>query len=181
MGNGLPDAKGIADRKHDVADLQFIGIGKIERREFLAGIFQAQHSEIGARILQHDLDVELALVAERHLGFARALDHVVVGDHEAAGIDDDPGAERALHLLTGQARVRSAEKPPEERIIEERRAVLDHLGRIDVDHGRGHPLDDRGIGQREFGGRAGHPALLTGGEADESEQEERRKRDCAQA
>src|SRR6266568_2433438 len=90
-------------------------------------------------------------------------------------------SERALHLLAGQARVRSAEEPAEERIVEERRPVLDHLGRIDVDHGRGHPLDDRGIGQREFGGRAGHPALLSGGEAGESEQEERRKRGCAQA
>ena len=36
VGDGLPDAEGIADRKHDVADLQFIGIGKIEGREFLA-------------------------------------------------------------------------------------------------------------------------------------------------
>ena len=35
VGHGLADAEGIADREHDVADQQFIGIGEVERREFL--------------------------------------------------------------------------------------------------------------------------------------------------
>ena len=34
--HGLPDAERIADRKHDVADLHFVGIRKLKRRETLA-------------------------------------------------------------------------------------------------------------------------------------------------
>ena len=44
-----------------------------------------QHREVGARILQHDLGLELALVGERDLDLAGALDDVVVGDDEAGG------------------------------------------------------------------------------------------------
>jgi hypothetical protein len=82
--HGLPDAKGIADRKHDVADLQFIGVGKIERRELLVGIFQAQHGEIGAAVLENDLGLELALVRKRHLDLIGAFDDMIVG-HDQAG------------------------------------------------------------------------------------------------
>ena len=73
-------------------------------------------------VLEHDLGVELALVGERDFHFARALDHVVVGDDEPGRIDDDAGAERPQHLL---ARHR-AEELAEQRIVHERIAVLDH-------------------------------------------------------
>ena len=67
-------------------------------------VLQAQHGEIGARILQHDLGLELALVGERDLDLVGALDDVVVGHDQAGGIDDHAGAERALHLLAAAGR-----------------------------------------------------------------------------
>ena len=44
------------------------------------------------------------------------------------GVDDDAGAERALHLLA-RAAAAAAEEPAEERIVEQRLAVLDRPGR----------------------------------------------------
>ena len=181
VGHGLADPERIANGEHDVADLQLIGIAELQRGELFAHALEPHYREIGAGVLEHQLGLELALVGERDLHFARPLDHVVVGDHEPARIDDDAGAERALHLLARQARVRAAEEAAEERIVEERRAILDHLGRIDVDHRRGDPLHDRRIGEGQLGGRAGHPALLGSGDAAEPEQEKREKRGCEQA
>ena len=59
-----------------------------------AAVLDAEHREIGARVLEHDLDLELALVGERDLHLVGAVDDVVVGDDDARGIDDDAGAER---------------------------------------------------------------------------------------
>ena len=143
--HGLADAEGIADREHDVADHQLVGIGEIERREFLVRVLQPQHREIGAAVLQHDLGLELALVGQRHLDLVGALDDVDVGDDEAGRIDHHARAERALHLLLLAAG--HAEEAAEDRIVQERIAVLHHLGGVDVDHRRLHALHDRRIGQ----------------------------------
>ena len=72
-------------------------------------------------------------------------DHVHVGDDEAGRIDDHAGAERALHLAAAVAG--DAEEVAEDRIVEQRIAVLHHLGGIDVDHRRGHPLHHRRVGE----------------------------------
>jgi hypothetical protein len=92
-----------------------VGIGEVERRETLARILEAQHREIGAAVLEHDLGLELALVGQRDLHLIRALDDVIVGDDEARGIDHDAGAERALHLLGLLAG--NAEEAAEDRVV----------------------------------------------------------------
>ena len=102
--------------------------------------------------------VEFALVGERDLHVAGVLDDVIVGDDEARCIDDDAGAERALHLLPRHAA--AAEELAEERIGHERILVLDHVAGIDVDHRRRHALHHRRIGQLELSGRSRHLALL---------------------
>ncbi len=76
------------------------------------------------------------------------------------GIDDHAGAERALHLLGLLAR--HAEEAAEDRVVQERIAVLHHLGGVDIDHRRLHPLHDRRIGQLQFGRRGRHAAVLRG-------------------
>src|SRR4029077_19091733 len=103
MSDGLADAERIAEREHDVADLQLVGIAELDRREALPAVFDAQYRQVGARVLQHDLGLELALVGERDLHLARTLDHVFFGLNQAAGIDDPARAERALHLFLRQA------------------------------------------------------------------------------
>ena len=67
VGHGLADGERIADGEHDVADLQRVGIGELERGKALVLRLEPQHREIRARILEHDLGFELALVGERDL------------------------------------------------------------------------------------------------------------------
>ena len=140
MRHGLTDAERIADRQHQIADRERVGIGEIENGKPLVDALEAKDREIAVLVLEHDFGVELPLVGQRNLHFARALDHVVVGDHEARRIDDDPGAERAQHLLARHC----AEELAEQRIVDERVAVLDYPRGVDIDHGRRGPLDHRG-------------------------------------
>ena len=158
MRHGLADAEGIADREHDVADLQVVGIGKIERGEFLPSVLHLQHRQIGAAVLQHDLGLELALVGKRDFHLVGALDDVVVGDDEAGRIDHHARSQRALHLLRLLAG--HAEEAAEDRVVQQRVAVLHRLGGVDVDHRRLHPLHDRRIGQFYLGRRGRHAAVL---------------------
>ena len=88
MGDGLPDTERIADRQHHIADLQRIGIAEFDGGKALLHVQQSQHREIGARILQHDLGFELALVGQRDLDFARAVDDVIIRHHHPAGVDN---------------------------------------------------------------------------------------------
>ena len=158
MGHGLADAERIADRQHHVADLQLVGIGEFQCREALAGTLDAQHGEIAALVLEHDVGWEFALVGERDLDVAGVLDDVVIGDDEARRVDQDAGAERALHHLPRHAA--TAEELAEERIGHERVLVLDHVAGIDVDHCRCHALHHGRIGKLELSGRSRHLALL---------------------
>ncbi len=152
-----PTPNGSPIAKHDVADLQLVGVGKIERREALLGALDAQHREIAALVLQHDVGCKLALVGERDLHFAGIRDDVIIGDDEAGRINDDAGAERALDLL---ARHAAAEELAEKRVGHKRVAVLDDPRRVDVHHGRRDPLHDRREGELKLGIGRWNAALL---------------------
>ena len=168
MRDGLAYAERIADREHDIADHQFIRVGEIERREFLAGVFQAQHGKVGARVLQHDLGLEFALVGQRNLDLVCALDDVDIGYDKTGRIDHYARSQRALHLfrlLAGHA-----EEAAEDRIIEQRIAILHHLGGVDVDHRRLHALHDRRVGQSDVRRRGRDAAILRGPAVDGARQ-----------
>ena len=144
-GDCLADAEGIADGKHEIAHLHRIGIGELDGRQVAPDVADdAQDREIGALVLQHDLGIELAAIGERHTDLIGKLNDVIVGDDQAIGADDDPGAERALHALAGPATEGVAEELAEEGIGEEGRDLaLDGARGIDVDDGRRHALDHR--------------------------------------
>ncbi len=130
----------------------------------------AQHGEIAALVLEHDVGWEFALVGERDLDVAGALDDVIIGDDEARRVDQDAGAERALHHLPRHAA--AAEELAEERVGHERILVLDHVAGVDVDHRRRHALHHRRIGQLELSGRSRHLALLGAGGRQQGRDEE---------
>ncbi len=48
----------------------------------IVAALEAEHREVGARIAQRDLGVELALVGQRHPHVGHVLDHVEVGHHQ---------------------------------------------------------------------------------------------------
>ena len=104
MGDRLPDREGIADREHYVPNLERVGVSKLERREAFVLRSDAQHREIRARIFEHHVGLEFALVRERHLDLVCSLDDVVVGDDQARGVDENARAERALHRVSLPAR-----------------------------------------------------------------------------
>jgi hypothetical protein len=151
-----PTPNGIADRQHEIADLQRVGIADLDRGEIL-GALQLEHGKVRARVAQQDRRLEFTLVGERDLNLGHALDDVVVGDHQPAGIDDHARTERTLHLLARQAEAAIAEEAAEERIVHERvlRPPLD-AGAIDVDDRVGRLLHDRREGQGDLLARLGH-------------------------
>ena len=148
MGHGLADAEGVADREYDVADLQFVGIGEIEGREFLMRALEPQYRQIAAGILEHDLGLEFPLVGKRYLDLIGAFDDVDVGHDQTRGIHHHARSQRTLHLLRLLAG--HAEEAAEDRIVEQRIMVPHHLGGIDIDHGRLHALHDRRVGEHQL-------------------------------
>ena len=160
MGDGLADGEGIADGEHDVAYLKRVRISELERGKALVLRLDAQHRQVRARILQHHLGFEFALVGQRHLDLVRSLDDVVVGHHETCGIDEDARTQGALDLLTrSSGAIGHPEEAPEDRVVEQAIADGDGLGGIDIDHGRRGTLHYRGVGQPKLVGRGGDTPL----------------------
>jgi hypothetical protein len=166
-GDRLADAEGVADGKHQVAHLGLVGVLEFESRQVLLAGVDAQHREVGALVAQHQLGRELAAVGQHHGDLVGALDHVMVGHHQAAGIDDDPGAERVLGALALPAEVTEAvaEEALEEGIVEQRREglpLLHHALGVDIDHRRRDPAHHRREGQCDLLAGFGHLRVLRG-------------------
>jgi len=160
-GHRLADAEGIADRQHQVADLDLVAVADHQGRKLFLGV-DLQHGEIETLVFQHDLDREFAAVGERHLDVVGTVDHVVVGDHHAVRTDNDTGAERGL--LLSPVRHALAEELLEEGITGEGRdAALHHALGIDVDHRAMGLLDQRRKRHLHLGSRLGNTKLLREG------------------
>ena len=89
MRHRLTDAERIADRQHQVADLEIVGIGEFEGGEAFGRALDAQHREIAALILKHNIGVEFAFIGKRDLHLVGALDHMIICDDKSVRIDDD--------------------------------------------------------------------------------------------
>ena len=91
----LPDAERIADGKDEIADFETVRVGELDDGELSALGIEAQHGKVDVLVLEHDLGRELPPVRQGHgdFLFAASLDHVVVGNDEAAGIDQNARAE----------------------------------------------------------------------------------------
>ena len=91
----------------------------------------------------------------------------MIGDHQAAGIDDDPGAEGILGPLARPAEVAEAvaEEALEEGIVEQRREGLlpHHALGVDVDHRRRDAAHHRREGQRNLLAGLRHLRLIGSG------------------
>jgi len=142
-GHRVREAEGVADRDHGLADHE-IGRGPEGDVRQVAARLDAHDRDVGVGVRSHQRGVELALVGERHVDAARALDHVHVGHDGAVGRDDDARAE-ARRLEAPGARVDEvAEELLEERVLREgegRAALLDDLLGRDVHHRRARLLD----------------------------------------
>ncbi len=135
-----PTPKGLPDGEHQVAHFGLVGILELKGGQGLARRVDAQHREIGALVADHQFRREFPAVGQHHGDLRGALDHVMVGHHQTAGIDDDPGPERILNPFSrlAEAAEAIAEEALEEGIVEQRREspLLHHALGVDVDHRR---------------------------------------------
>ena len=92
--------EGIADRQHPIADPDLVAVAELDRGERL-GRFDAQQRQIGLGVLAHHLGLEIGVVLKRHGDLVRIGDDVVVGHHQARGIDDEARAERGRMARQG--------------------------------------------------------------------------------
>jgi hypothetical protein len=150
-----PRPNGIADRHHAVADARLVAVAELDGLQRLVAL-DLQHSDVDFGVLAEHLGLQLAAVGEDHHHVVGVADHVVVGDDDAAGVDDETGAERGA---LARPRRSAAHAVVLEELFEhvvERRALgqirrrrlrallLDCLGRRDVDDGVGDLVDEVG-------------------------------------
>ncbi len=142
-GGRLADAERVADRQHQVADLQRVGIADRYRGERLRRL-DLEHREVDRLVLEQQLGLEFAAVGRRHLHLVGIADDVEVGHHDARRVDQHARPQRRLdagrHLLV-------AEEALEERIVRKRRAHPHLLRGVDVDDRRRRGLDQRREGE----------------------------------
>ncbi len=158
----MAEAEGIADRDHPVADADLVGIAELHgRQRLLARRLDLQHGKIGARVGADQLGLELGIVAQDDGDVLGALDHVVVGDHVAVGIDDEARAQRGAAALLLLLSIAAVEEFLEQLLERRARRELRHvaqprallrqvLRRGDVDHGRHQHVDHVGEALRRI-------------------------------
>ena len=91
---GLPMASTRSPTSMPSESASKASVGKL-----LALGIDAQHGQIGALVMGHDSGLELAPVAKHDGDILGAVHHMLVGDDQAVGGDDDAGAERILYPL----------------------------------------------------------------------------------
>ena len=129
------EAERIADRDHELAAPQLLGVAQGRGRQRHRRV-DPQEGEVCIRIVADHAGRELAAFGGHQLDARRAADHVAVGQHQPIRRDDDAGAGARAHGVA---------------------AVPD----VDPDHGRADAVDhigDRlriGIEQRRIVGRRG--------------------------
>ena len=84
--DGVAETERIADREHDVADLQRVdGRRSVIARQVVA--IDLEHGEVGFGIgAAHLGERPLAAVGQHDLDVVGAVDHVMVGEHVAVGL-----------------------------------------------------------------------------------------------
>ena len=78
-GHGLADTERIADRQHDVADLQCLRRSEGNRRKLIA--FDAQDGQIAFGVAADLLGEQLSAIGEEYLDFVGRFDNVAVGKY----------------------------------------------------------------------------------------------------
>ena len=146
-GHGLADVERVADRQHDVADLQVVDVAEVDHRQLVE--VDLEHRDVRFRIGADRLGARRAAVAERHLDVVGAFDDVVVGEQVAGRRDDHARAEADLALLGRLARA-VAEEEAEHRVVAAR-PLRDAAGG-DADDRRRGPLGGAGVARRRRAG-----------------------------
>ena len=91
-GDGSLQAEWITDRKHPIANANFVTVADRDCRESPTGInFQKRNIEIQA--LAEQTSLLRRAVLQRHVNFIGVLDDVPVGNNDPACVDDRAGTD----------------------------------------------------------------------------------------
>ena len=90
-GHGAFEAEGIADGDHELPDAHLPGIA--ERHMGQAVAMDAQHGEIGVRIVADEIGRQRAAIHQRRHDAGGAVDHMAVGEQEPSGVKITPEPE----------------------------------------------------------------------------------------
>ena len=85
----------VADRDHELADAQALGVAELDRRQL--AVLDPDHGEVGERVAAGDREAQLAAVGEPRAAAVAAADHVGGGEQEAIVGERDAAAGARLH------------------------------------------------------------------------------------
>ena len=92
-GDGAAEAERIADRDHPFAEPQPVGIAERNRGERMLRL-HPQQCEVDLGVASEDFGLEASAVVEDDGHLVGVGDDVVVGHHDAGGVDDEARAQR---------------------------------------------------------------------------------------
>ena len=97
------EAEWVADRQHPVAHPARRAVAERHCVERLVAL-HLQQRQVHPLVLADQLGLESCIVGEGNGDLVRAIDHVVVGDDVAGGVDDEPAAEADRLATAGPLR-----------------------------------------------------------------------------
>jgi hypothetical protein len=149
-GDRLAETERVADGQDGVADAQPVGAAERHHRQVRQ--LDGEHGEVRVRIDAHQPRRSLAAVAQLDADLGGPGDDVVVGHDVALPVDDDAGAQAAVHALP-VVRPEVAEQLGDvRRQVAHARDAHDPF-RVDVDHGRGRAVHRAGVAHGRRVGR----------------------------
>src|SRR5436305_5183245 len=92
VGHRTLQAKGVADRKNAVADANLVAVADLDRRKWVPDV-DFEDREIEIEPFAEQARICGGPVLQGHRDFVGILDHMPVGDDDAARIDDRAGAD----------------------------------------------------------------------------------------
>ena len=174
-GHGLAETERIADRQHEIADLQAIGIADRDRRQTARR--DLQHGDVGVGVAADQFRGQPPVVLGRDFDAARILDDMRIGHHIALRSVDNHARAGRLRLALDRLLLQ-VEEAAEHRVLQQRVVFPHSPAHRDADDARGDPadhrrqgLDRRAIGQgyRRSGEHRGNDARRQGDSAGDNE------------
>ena len=90
----------IADRHHPLADTHLFAVAEFYRLQRLVRL-HAQHGDIDLGVLADDFGLQLLAIGEDDRDVVGVADDMIVGDHNAGGIDHEARTQRGRAALLG--------------------------------------------------------------------------------
>ena len=137
----MADAVRIADRQHEIADLEPIGVSHPDANEVFGS--DLDDGDVGFRVGTDRASCQTLAIGEDHHDLIRAVDDVTAGNNQSLfGVDDHAGSRRVdVPISRGHGRFEGMLK---ERIVHHREFLIRHSSTdCDAHNAWGHSFEQR--------------------------------------